>query len=78
MQTTFLNRMSAFLEVPFDRLRIVGIVESSRRMLVDTNTKSGATLSIILKSSNGIGKASEGYSAEQEYLELKAYAEKME
>lgn len=35
-------------------------------------------MTMILKSTNGIGKASEGYSAEQEYLELKAYAEKMQ
>jgi len=55
--------MSAFLEVPFDRLRIVGIVESSRRML-EANAKYSSTLTMILKSSNGIGKASEGYSAE--------------
>jgi len=55
--------MSAFLEVPFDRLRIVGIVESSRRML-EANVPTNAILSVIVKSSNGIGKASEGYSAE--------------
>lgn len=34
-QTTFINRISAFLSIPFDRVRIVGIVESTgvRRML---------------------------------------------
>jgi len=34
-QTTFLNRISAFLSIPFDRVRIVGIasIDSRRRNL---------------------------------------------
>ena len=33
LQTSFLNKISAFLNIPTDRLRIVGIKGSSRRML---------------------------------------------
>lgn len=32
-ETTFINRIIAFLNIPFDRVRIVGIVNENRRML---------------------------------------------
>lgn len=37
--TSFINRISAFLAIPFDRVRIVGIASSSRRRQLESGSE---------------------------------------
>lgn len=70
-QTTFINRISAFLSIPFDRVRIVGIadINAGRR-----NLETGSEIEFVI-TGEAPGTEETNYKPEEEYSELKELAE---
>lgn len=68
VQTSFVNRICAFLGISTDRLKIVGIRESSLRRILSSSADTTITLEI---QSENTCIGCESYSAYSEYYALK-------
>lgn len=70
-QTNFVDRMAAFLNISYDRIRIVGLRSSSGRRELLSDGINETIIEFVVIAENGIpGRASNGYSPDVNYIEL--------
>jgi hypothetical protein len=67
--------MAAFLHISYDRIRIVGFVEGSRRMLADGGSEN--QVKFIITDEEAPGLVINGYDALAKYVKLRNMAEKL-
>lgn len=80
--TTFVNRIAAFLKIPFDRIRIVGIVDvdlstpqssvkppTSGRRILSEDGGDGAEIQFVILG-DAPSTAEKGYKPDEHYEEL--------